>query len=191
MKQSKTYTMVEGSAMIALASVLSLINIFKLPWGGSITLFSMLPIFIFSIRHGIKNGLLVSFLFSIIQLFIGISNGLFGWGLSPLMIIACIFLDYILAYTVLGIAGIFSKHSLIGNLSGITLATIIRLIIHIISGVVIWHSAGLIWEGFYTDNELLYSCIYNCAYMVPELIITLIGAFSLMKLPKTRRLILK
>ena len=72
---SKTRILVEGAAMVALATVLSFIRIFKLPWGGSITLLSMLPIVVFSIRRGVKAGLAASFVFSLIQFVQGIMDG--------------------------------------------------------------------------------------------------------------------
>ena len=77
----KTKLLVEGAAMVALATVLSFIRIIKLPWGGSITLLSMLPIVIFSIKNGMGNGLVASFVFSLVQLFQGVLDGLFGWSL--------------------------------------------------------------------------------------------------------------
>ena len=72
MQSKKVRIMVEGAVMLALATALSFIQIYKLPWGGSITLLSMLPIVLFSIRRGVAMGLAVSFLFSLIQLFQGI-----------------------------------------------------------------------------------------------------------------------
>ncbi|MBQ5315481.1 MAG: energy-coupled thiamine transporter ThiT, partial [Oscillospiraceae bacterium] len=123
MKNAKLKTLVEGAIMIALATVLSLIKIYKLPWGGSITLLSMLPIAVFSLRHGVYKGLGVSFVYALIQLFQGIVfDGLFAWGLTPLMLIGCIMLDYILPFTSLGLSGIFKDKGLIGQLSGITIA---------------------------------------------------------------------
>ena len=80
MKNSKTLALVEGAAMIALATVLSLIKVYKLPWGGSITLLSMVPICIFSIKRGIGYGMAVSFLYSLVQLFMDLGE-ILGWGL--------------------------------------------------------------------------------------------------------------
>lgn len=108
-KNSKTRMLVEGAMMVALATVLSYIRIFKFPWGRSITLFSMLPIVLFSLKYGVKQGLLCSFVFSLIQFGQGVTDGLFGWGLTAFMLVACILLDYLGAYTVIGIAGLFRK----------------------------------------------------------------------------------
>ena len=189
-KNSKTRILVEGAIMVALAFVLSCIKVFKLPWGGSITLLSMLPIAVFSIKRGVKAGLFAAFVSALIQLGQGIvADGLLGWGLTPVMLISCMFLDYIGAFTVIGLSGIFRKNGLVGRLAGTALAVLIRYIFHIISGAVIFHSSGMIWETFSTDNEWLYSTLYNGAYMLPEMIFTVIGAAVLLKVPQINRLI--
>lgn len=189
MKTTKTKILVEAAIMIALATVLCYIRIIKLPWGGSVTLLSMLPIVIFSIKHGVKHGMFGSFVFSLIQFGQGMLDGLFGWGLTPAMLIACILLDYIGAYSVIGVAGVFRNKGFAGWISGTVLAVFLRYIVHFLSGVVIWHSIGTIWEGFSTDNEVLYSLVYNGAYMLPEMIFTVIGAAALLKIPQTKKLI--
>lgn len=189
MKNKKVTIMVEGAVMIALAVVLSFIRVIKLPWGGSVTLFSMLPIMLFSIRRGLKYGFAVSFIFSLFELFQGITDGLFGWGLTIPMLLACICIDYIGAYSVIGIAGIFRKKNTAGYISGIILAVFIRFMFHFISGVVIWHSIGKLWGEFSTENSFIYSLCYNAAYMLPEMIITVIAAVILIKIPQTKKLL--
>ena len=188
MQSKKVRIMVEGAVMLALATALSFIQIYKLPWGGSITLLSMLPIVLFSIRRGVAMGLAVSFLFSLIQLFQGIMDGLFGWGLTPGMLVACIFIDYIFAFTVLGLAGVFRKKGTAGWISGIAIAIALRFVMHFLSGVVIWKSFGELLEGFSTDSSVLYSILYNGSYMLPELVITVIAAVILLNVPEVRKL---
>lgn len=190
MRNEKTKLLAEGAAMVALATVLSFIRVFKLPWGGSITLLSMLPIVLFSIRRGVKMGLVVSFVYALVQFGQGIMDGLFGWGLTVGMLIACIVLDYLAAFTVLGLAGLWRKKGLSGWLAGILLAVGLRFICHFLSGVVIWGSFGELWSGFSTDNTWLYSFLYNGCYMLPEMIFTMIGAVALLKAPQTKRLLL-
>lgn len=187
---SKTRILVEGAAMVALATVLSFIRIFKLPWGGSITLLSMLPIVVFSIRRGVKAGLAASFVFSLIQFVQGIMDGLFGWGLTPGMLVACILLDYILAFTVLGIAGLFRNKGLAGCIGGVALALVLRYVLHVISGCVIWQSFGELWSDFFIENSFLYSLIYNGCYMLPELVFTLIATCILFAQPQAKKVIL-
>lgn len=188
--KNNMYALVFGAMMIALATVLCWIRVIKLPWGGSVTLMSMLPIMLYSIKYGVKKGMVISFLFSLVQLAQGISDGLLGWGLTPLTLIACIFIDYIGAYSVIGIAGMFRNKGTAGCVIGIIIAGIMRFAFHFVSGVLIWHSFGQLWEGFATENELLYSFVYNGAYMLPEILFTLIGAVILIKTPQTRKLLL-
>lgn len=190
MKKDQIRKLTEGAIMVALAFVLSYIRVWKLPWGGSVTLLSMLPIVIFSIKWGVKNGMFVSLLFAAFQLGQGIIvDGLLGWGLDPAMLIACIFLDYIGAFSVLGLAGIFRKQGLGGWIAGTAISIALRFVCHLISGAVIFHSAGMLWEGFATDNEWLYSFLYNGSYMLPELIFTTVGAAILLGVPAIRRII--
>lgn len=186
---TKTRELVEGAIMVALAAVLSCIKVFKMPWGGSITLLSMLPIVVFSIRYGVKKGLFVSFVYSLFQLGLGIADGLFSWGLTPAMLIGSILLDYVLAFTMIGFGGLFRDKGIGGWISGTVLAGFLRFVSHFLSGVVIWHSFGELWSGFVTENEWLYSLVYNGAYMLPEIIFTAVGAFVLFKIPQTKRLL--
>ena len=189
-----TKMLVEGAMMLALAIVLSLITPFQkiLPFGGSITLVSMLPICLFSIKYGIGKGLGVSFLFALFQLAQGIiKEGLFGWGLTAGMLIACILFDYIIAYTVLGLAGMFRKKKLGGWICGVVIALLLRFLSHFISGVYVFASTGKIWDDldFIAENKYIYSAAYNGAYMVPEIVLTVIVTVILFKIPQMRRII--
>lgn len=191
MKSSKAQCLVEGAVMLSLAIVLSFITPFQrlLPFGGSITLMSMLPICVFSIRHGVTKGLGVSSLFAAFQLFQGaVRDGVFGWGLSAYMLAGCVIFDYIAAYTVLGFAGIFRKAGVKGWICGSVFAMLLRFSSHFISGAVIFASSGKIWDSldFVAENKYIYSLIYNGAYMLPEIVITTLGAFVLFRLPQTK-----
>ncbi|MBR1423193.1 MAG: energy-coupled thiamine transporter ThiT [Ruminococcus sp.] len=193
-KKFSTIQLVEGAIMLALGIVLSLITPFKklLPFGGSITLLSMLPICLYSIKYGVINGLAVSFLFSLFQFAQGaIQDGLFGWGLTAGMLVACIAFDYIIAYTVIGLAGIFRKKGIQGWIAGTILALVLRFFSHFISGVYVFASTGKIWDDldFVANNKYLYSAVYNAAYMVPEIILTVIAAVILYNLPVTKQML--
>ena len=180
----------EGAIMVALATILSFIQIVKFPWGGAITVLSMLPIVAFSLKYGAKYGFAVSFVYSIIQLGQGIMlDGLFGWGLTPIALVSCILLDYVLAFTALGIAGIFGNKKFPSVIFGTVLALVLRFVFHYMSGVFIFNSFGELWQGFSTDNTYLYSLLYNGAYMLPEIIFTTVGAIVLFKTPQLRRLL--
>ena len=190
MKQSRMLAYVEGALVIAMAVILGMIRIYKLPWGGSVTLLSMLPISLYSIKYGVRKGLEISFIFAIFQFIQGISDGLFAWGLTPVMLISCIFLDYLLAYTIIGLAGIFRNKGAVGWISGTVTALMIRFICHFISGAIIFKSFGKLWNGFSTNNTYLYSLLYNGAYMLPEIIFTSVGAYVIFRVPVMKKLII-
>ena len=182
MKNSKTKIMTECAILVALSTVLSFVKIWHMPWGGSITLFSMLPVCYVSVRHGLKWGLGSSFLYAVIQLFLGITvDGLLGWGLTGGILAACILLDYVVAFTVLGVSGVFAKKGFAGIIAGTSIAVVIRFVCHLLSGVYVFASAGKLWDGFETTNTWLYSFVYNGCYMLPELIMTIIGAVIVYK----------
>ena len=187
----KLHIMVEGAIMVALATGLSMIKLIPLPWGGSVTLLSMLPIVIFSIRRGFVKGLMTAFVYSVMQLLLGIIvDGLLGWSLTPLALFGCIMFDYLLAFTVLGLAGVFGKNSTLRMVGGVILALSLRFVMHYISGVLIFHSFGELWEGFSTDNTFLYSLLYNGFYMLPEIIFTAAATAVLCSISQTRKLVL-
>lgn len=182
----------ETAVFIALAVALSMVKIFKLPLGGSVTLVSMLPICILSFRYGVKWGLFSSFIYSLFQLMLGITmDGLLGWGLTPVMLVGCILFDYIIAFTVLGIAGIFKKKGEPGIYAGLTVAFLLRLVSHVASGYLIFSYLDQ-WEIFgstFENAPLLYSICYNGTFMLPELVITMAAVVALMRFTAVKKLI--
>ncbi len=192
MKHTNLRRTAEGAVMVALATVLSFLKLVQFPWGGAITVLSMLPIVVFTLRWGILHGLTVSFTYSLIQLGQGIlMDGLLGWGLTPTALVACILLDYVCAFSALCLAGLFGNKTVGAILGGTVLALMLRFGFHYCSGVLIFHSFGELWEGFSTDNTWLYSLIYNGAYMLPETVFTTAGALVLFKTPQMRKLLVR
>ncbi len=184
-KKTNVKRLVLSAILIGMATVLSLIKVYQLPLGGSITLLSMLPIALISIEYGIKWGLVSSFTYSLIQFGLGIGEGLFGWGLTPLALIGCIALDYILAYSSLGVAGIFRKKGTPGIIAGVALAVVMRFVFHLLSGALIFD----IWMPEEWSNPWLYSLVYNGSYMLPELVFTMIGSVALFKAPQFAKIV--
>ena len=172
---NNTKKLVESAVVICLSSVLSLVTVFKMPLGGSVTLLSMLPLCIISIKYGIKHGLFTAFIYSLFQLMLDIGP-LMSWGLTPYTFIGSILFDYIVAYTVIGFSGIFKKYN---NFGGIILSLTLRFISHVISGTIFF--GALAPAGW---NPLIYSISYNGAYMLPEIIFTLTGCFITFKIPQ-------
>ncbi len=182
MKNKKLQMLCVCAVMVALSTALSLVKIWNMPWGGSITLLSMLPVALVSVMYGLKQGLFSSFVYACIQLVFGITmDGLLGWGLTAGMLFACIMLDYIVAFTVIGLAGMFRNKGMTGIISGTVIAVLLRFVSHMLSGIFVFAAVGKLWEGFETDNTFLYSLVYNGCYMLPEIILTSIGAFFVYK----------
>ncbi len=181
-KQLKKLTFT--AIMVALATVLSMIKVIQMPLGGSVTLISMLPIIVVSITLGIGWGFGGAFAYSLIQLILGIaSDGLLGWGLSGGQLAGCIALDYVVAYTVLGIAGVFGSKNTGSLIGGTVLAMTLRFLSHFASGYIIFAN----FEQFaffgktFVGRPILYSICYNGFYMLPELAITCVVVFILSK----------
>ncbi len=171
------------AVLIALGSVLSLIKVYEMPLGGSVTLLSMLPIVMIPLMYGTSWGLIGAFMYSAVQLMFGIFiDGLLGWGLSPSYVIGAIVFDYLLAFTVLGFAGIFKKKGVLGIILGIVLAMVLRFLSHLVSGGIFFAS----WCDW--NNVWIYSICYNGAYMLPEMIITAAVAVLVFKNPQIKRL---
>ena len=193
-KRNELRTLVECAVFIALGVVLSLIKIFKMPLGGSVTLASMLPVCVISVRHGLKYGMISSFVYSLFQLVFGITlDGLLGWGLPPVMLVGCIMFDYIVAFSVLGCAGMFRKLGEGGVYLGISAVFTARFLSHFLSGYVIFKNLEQ-WELFgsvFESRPALYSVCYNALYMLPELVITLVIVVILMRIPYFRKEVLR
>ena len=173
--------------MIALAVGLSYIVLIRMPFDGTVTAFSMLPICLISVRHGIKWGLGSAFCYSWFQIHQGV---VFGYWLTPGMLISSIFLDYILAFTVLGLAGLFRRKGVPGMVCGIVMVCVLRFLVHFVSGVVLWanYEQFMAFGVEWINRPVLYSICYNGAYMLPETVLTVIGAVLLFQVPQFRRI---
>ena len=196
MKEKKNYVknLSISAVFVALATVLSLIKIWNMPLGGSVTLLSMLPIVMISCMMGLKWGMASSFVYSLIQLAFGIAlDGILGWGLTPVMLIGTIMLDYILAFSVLGIAGIFRKKGIMGVCVGTVIALFLRFVSHFLSGFVIFKNLEQfeIFGSIIENRPVLYSICYNGFYMLPEIIITTIGVLLIFNTSQIKKLIEK
>ncbi len=166
--ETKTRKLTECSVMVALATVLSLIKVYDAPYGGSVTLGSMVPLVIASVHiKDIRWGFLACFSFSVIQMMLG-----FAPPPTPTLgyFALVVFLDYVIAFTVLAVANPVSKlfnNRTLGVIIGSVIAVLGRFVCHFGSGYLIW--------GVYAPEGQpvwLYSLLYNGGYLLPELIIT-------------------
>ena len=160
----RTRMLCEGALMVALAQILGYLKLAEAPNGGSIT-FAMFPIILFAVRWGLRPGLMAGFLFGLLQL---IFDGAYAWGWQSML------LDYLVAFTPLGLAGLFRGKAW-GIFPGTALGCAVRFLVHFISGITIYR----IYEpknipGFGTfDNANLYSLVYNGSYMLPNMLLAL------------------
>jgi len=157
--------LIESALLLAIGFVLSYFR-FGIPWvqGGSVTPFSMLPIMVIGLRHGLKWGLGSGFVYACLQMLQQFypppTATVDGY-------IAVVLLDYILAFTVLGLSGLF-RGKKYGLLFAAPLCLTLRFLCHFISGIVVW--------GIYAEDipVWLYSLTYNGSYMAPELVLLII-----------------
>ena len=187
-KTSRIRLLAESAIMVALATVLSMLKLWESPYGGSVTILSMTPIILLSLRRGLGVGLGAGLAHSLIQLLLGLSN--VAWVPGAVGILVCVLTDYILPFTLLGLGGIFRKvkfskndtwNLFISAALGALLVTLLRYACHIISGVAIWYELDLEW---YADDPTHivhrygawgFSAVYNGIYMIPEILTTTVA----------------
>ena len=197
----------------ALAAICAVIPFLNFPFGGGFTICSMLPIIIVSYMYGVKWGLFTGGVYALIQMVLGnatitalfmpTDESFMGFAAA---ITICI-IDYILAYTALGLGGVFRgkvKSKALALCLGSVLALSIRYILHIVSGYIFY---GLWAEWFFGDAigqlavskwilntfsgnalSLIYSIVYNGCYMIPEIIITALVAIPVSRISEIKLL---
>ena len=204
---NKTKRVTESAMLLALAILLELVSklfIPEMPFGGQITLVSMLPVVLISYRHGVKWGLVAGLGYALMEMVIGAKTvaaafqpGYFGDGTMILNALIMCVLDYIVAFTALGLGGSFRdkiKSPGTALCCGSILALGARYVSHIASGYILFSGWA---EWFFTQDgfpawgaklveslspEMLgfvYSVVYNGMYMVPEIILTAVVSLFL------------
>ena len=211
-KKQRTQALTVSAIMIAFATSISAIcavmPFLNLPFGGGFTIASMLPIIIVAYMYATKWGLLTAFAYSILQMLLGFNtvSAFFLPGDSQMLwwrAVLVIFIDYILAYSVLGLGGVFRKKFetkkaiVLGSIFAISL----RYIAHILSGAIFfgtWAEWFFTQDGFYSWGQKIletfsgaslatvYSIIYNGTYMIPEIVITAIVACFVARVPQIK-----
>ena len=211
---TKTRRLTESAMLIAVAIVLELVSklfIPEFPFGGQITLVSMLPVVLISYRHGVKWGLVSAFAYALLEMAIGTKTVIaafqpdyFGEGVLIANALIMCLLDYVVAFTVLGLGGIFRNRMEkpgAALVAGSVVALLGRYLAHIASGYILF--AGYA-EWFFTHEKfplpelgatlietlspdmlgLVYSVVYNGMFMIPEIIFTAVAAVLLSRVPK-------
>ena len=208
---NKTKRLTESAMLLAVAIVLEFFSkmfIPEMPFGGQVTLVSMLPVVLISYRHGVRWGLVSGVAYALIEMAIGAKTvaaafqpGYFGDGVMLLNALIMCILDYLVAFTVLGLGGIFRDR--IENrgkalVCGSLVALGARYIAHIASGYILfsgWAEWFFTQEGFPAWGAsvvsslspallgLVYSIVYNGMYMIPEMILTAVAAALIARIP--------
>ena len=156
-----TQQLVTCAVALALAYATSYLKVFSLPFGGSVTLCSMLFIVLIGYWYGPKIGILT-----------GLVYGIFQFLQEPYVLsffqVCC---DYILAFAALGVAGFFAKSSH-GLLKGYIAAVIARGAFHALGGYLYW--MDYMPENFPQSLKAVYPIVYNYSFLLAEAVITVI-----------------
>ncbi len=153
-----TKQLVYSAVAIALAVVCSMIKLFEMPMGGSVTLLSMLFIVLIAYWYGPYVGIMTAVAYGLVQF---VTEPIFYT--IPQML-----LDYPLAFGALGLAGFFHKKKY-GLQIGYVVGVLGRFLFSTASGVIFFASYAP--EGM---NPLVYSMGYQASYLIPEAVVTLI-----------------
>ena len=210
--QNKTKRLTESAMLIALAVVLELVGrtvIPPMPFGGQLTLVSMLPIVLISYRHGVRWGLVAGFGYSLVQMALGADTvtaafqpGYFGDERMLVNALLMCLLDYVLAYTLLGLGGCF-RNKVTNKGVSLMLGSLValggRYLAHILSGYILfsgWAEWFFTQEGFPAWGAALvsslspevlgwtYSIVYNGMFMIPEILLTALVSLLVARVPR-------
>lgn len=160
-KKMSTKQLVFCAMAMALAFVTSYVKVFSLPWGGSVTLCSMLFIVLVANWYGVKTGVLV-----------GLAYGILQFIQEPFVLsffqVCC---DYVLAFAALGLAGLFAKKSH-GLIKGYIVAVLARGAFHALGGYLYW--MDYMPDNFPKSLSAIYPIAYNYSFLLVEAIITIV-----------------
>jgi thiamine transporter len=176
----RTSILVEAALCIALAAVLAQVRLWRMPMGGTVSM-EMLPLFVFALRRGVGPGV-----------FAGAAYGTLNYFFDPYAVHwAQVLLDYPVAHSMVGLAGLFAnawrrtlersapRALAVAAVPGMILGALARFGAHWLSGLVFFASAA---QG---QPAWLYSLVYNGSYMAPSLVACV--AAGLLLLPSLER----
>jgi len=169
----ETKVLAEIVVFAALSAVLYVFRPFSMPYGGSVTLGSMVPVLWLSMRRGVYAGLIAGAIFGILAIPIDIALLPYSPIATPLQAV----LEYPIGFAVLGLAGIFHKKTVAFTIAGVVISVFIKFLVHYFVGVFIWY---YVYE-FPAFGQYLYPAVYNGLFLVPEFIISAIIITILVK----------
>lgn len=162
-------SLAEGAVMVALSTALSFLALWHMPQGGAVSL-DMLPIFLYAVRWGLGPGLSAGFVMGVLQFLFG-----GGFALSWQSILG----DYLLAFTVVGLAGLFHGRKR-GVYFGSLLGGCARFLVHYVVGATVWREyMPERFFGMTMTSPWLYSLLYN-SFVFLDVALCLI-AFALLE----------
>ena len=164
MQNKKEFTvkkLVFSAVAIALATALSFVKFADLPYGGSITLFSMFFVAIVGYWYGAKIGIAAGIAYGLLQLLFG------AYVVHPVQLL----LDYPLAFGALGLSGLFTNKKN-GLVAGYAVGVAGRFVMHSISGFIFFTE----YTGVMSENlaAIWASFLYNLSYILPEMLVTIV-----------------
>lgn len=174
-RNQRTRALVEGAIFVAIAEVLGFIKIWHMPEGGSVSLM-MLPMVVYALRWGVKQGLLAGLALGILDFML--AGGIaIGW--------QSILGDYVIALTLLGLAGVGRKKGVSGVVLGSALGCLARFVTIWITGAVVWGEYMYDVYGLPMTNEWVYSFLYNLPVLVSGVLT--VALCAVLCRPKTLR----
>ncbi len=175
-----TRSLAFAAVCVALSFALSYVRFLKMPMGGSITFASMLPVMLYSYMFGTRKGVVAGLIYGVLQ---AVQD---PWILHP----AQFLLDYGAAFAAIGLTGCIKGFKVLNGKArtqftlGALIAGTLRFISHFFSGAFAFGSAGAGYAEEFgisaLSNEYFYSFVYQCLYVIPEIIIvTVVGVILL------------
>ena len=161
----KTRALVEGALMVAAAEALGYIKIWHMPEGGSVSLM-MLPIVLYGLRWGLRNGLLAGLALGIIDFMLGGGIAI-GW--------QSILGDYVIACTLIGLAGVGHRKGLPGVILGGVAGCLGRFAAVWVTGATLWGEYMYDIYGLPMTNEWVYSFLYNLPTLVAGVLTVIVA----------------
>ena len=212
MKRINSKRLTESAMLLSLALVLEVASKIFIPpmaFGGQVTLVSMLPVVLIAYRHGVRWGLLSGFGFALMEMALGggtisaaFQPGYFGDGAMLGRALLMVLLDYVLAFTLLGLGG-WARYVIrrpgLSLMAGSVVALTARYAAHVLSGYILfggWAEWFFTQEGFPVWGAalvealspdalaLVYSLVYNGMYMIPEIILTALVSLLIARSPQ-------
>jgi thiamine transporter len=164
----ETRILAEVIVFSALSAVLYTVRPFTLPYGGAVTLGSMVPTMWLSLRRGVRVGVIAGAVFGILALFIDILLlGASAIIATPIQAV----IEYPIAFGLIGLTGTFHRKTVSFATAGAALSVFLRFLVHYFVGVFVWYYVYAFPAGY---GQYVWPLVYNGSFLIVELIISAI-----------------